>query len=428
MTGTGGNYRVSTTSKFVARVASLFCLVYLMAWIDKANIGYAKLQMRGDLHLGEAAFGFGASMFFIGYILIDIPVAVILPRLKPAHVLSIMVVGFGLVTMLLGTARTANSFYLLRFILGLFEGGIAPAIFFNLANWVPYADRARVSGLILAIAFAANVVGGVICGALLDLDGLFGLRGWQWLFLLTGLPSPVLGFFVLKLLPNSPQDAGFYTQAEKRELTLRLKLEQNAMESDERFSQVFQDPRVWLVMALPMAAGGGLYGLSYWLPTVIQQFEVSNTVNGLLSSFPWALGIAAMLWLPSRVDRSANSTAWIILTVLTGACAFALLAMNGDNVVRYILICIGSIGLLGLQPLITVLPTRFLKGRALAYVLPAGAITTNLAGFFSQNAIANLGAAFGPTAGLLYIAGVTAVYAVLAAWLDRWSTVPAAAM
>lgn len=423
------NYEAASTRKFVVRVASIFCLVYFMAWIDKANIGFAKLQMLGDLQLSEAAFGLGASMFFIGYILIDLPIAFILPKFKPALVLGTMIFGIAVVTMLLAAAHTAQSFFVLRFLLGVFEGGLSPAIFFYVASWTPYADRSRVSGLILGVALAANVVGGVICGALLDLDGLWGLRGWQWLFLLTGLPSLLLGFAVLKLVPAGPQEATFFTPAEKAELARILRAEHAAMDSrsGQTFLQVLQIPRVWLMMAILMAAGSGTYGLSYWLPTVIHQFGVSNTMNGVLSSVPWLLGIMAMFWLPTQAERSSNSSTWILLCVLAGAGAFALMALSTSNVVHYILICIGSIGMLGLQPLLLIMPTRFLKGRSLAYALPLIALATNLGAFSSQNAIAHVGEAYGATAGLLYIAGVTALYALLAAWFDRVTAAPSVA-
>jgi sugar phosphate permease len=419
-----GGYEAPTTQRFVARVASIFCLVYFMAWIDKANIGFAKLQMLDDLNLSEVSFGLGASMFFLGYILIDVPVAFLLPRFKAPHLLSTMVLGFGVVTVLLGFTTSAETFYTLRFVLGLFEGGLSSAILFYVAGWTPYGDRARVAGLILGVALIANVIGAVLCGALLDLDGLLGLRGWQWLFIWTGLPSVVLGLLVLKLVPAGPHEAQFYTAAEKAELARTLKAERRAPDSasEETFAQVLLMPRVWLMMAILAVAGSGTYGLSYWLPTVIQQFGVSNTMNGVLSGVPWLLGIATMFWLPTYAERSGRSSAWILVVVLSGALAFALMALTASKAIHYVLICIGAIGLLGLQPLLLVMPSRFLHGRALAYCLPMTALATNLGAFFSQNAIAHVGAGYGPTAGLLYIAAVTIAYALLAAWFDTMTS------
>jgi sugar phosphate permease len=410
-----------TTPKFMTNVGLLFCLTYLMAWIDKGNIGYAKLQMMGDLQLGEAAFSLGASIFFIGYILVDLVIIFLLPRVKAPHLLAILLMGIGSITMLLGLTRGPAMFTTLRFLLGIFEGGVVPALMFYVTAWTPYGDRSRVTGLILGLGLAANVVSGVICGALLDLDGLAGLRGWQWLFFMTGLPSILMSFVVLLRVPSGPEHATFYTPTEKAELARTLHAERAAMDSNANVLAwaVLRDSRVWQMMALLAFAAAGTYGLSYWLPTVIKQFGVSNTVNGFLSSLPWLLGILTMQWLPALAERHGREGLWMLGLGLAGALAFALMVFTQNNLVHYLLICIGAIGMLAMQPLYLIMPSRFLQGHALAAALPLMGLMGNVGGFFSQNAVAQIGAAYGATSGLLVISGVTVLTALLAWQCDR---------
>ena len=423
-----GKFEAPTTVKFMAHVGIVFCLAYLMGWVDKANIGFAKLQMLDDLHLTEAGFALSASMFFIGYVLVDLPIALVLPKIRPAHMLAGMVFSFGVVTALLALTRNAATLGTLRFLLGVSEGGLAPAIFLYVASWTPYMDRLRVSGLILALALAANVFGSVLCGAILDLDGLGGLRGWQLLFLFTALPSILLSAVALWRVPDGPNEAPFLTDNEKAALARTLAAEQGSERIGYETSlvQVLKKPVVWALFALGAAGGVCTYGLSYWLPTVVRQFGVSNSFNGLLSAIPWLLGIVAMIWLPMRAEQSARTGAWILACALSGAMAFALIPLNSNPIVCYVLICLGGIGSLALQPFVLVLPSRFLRGRPLAYTFALGALVTNCIAFLAQNAIARIGQAYGPSAGMLLVAGGGAMMALLMARLYQLSERPTA--
>ena len=290
----------ATVGRVTRRLMPLFCLMYLIAYIDRQNVSYAKLDMVQALGLSEAAYGLGASLFFIGYFLFEAPSNLILARVGARVWFARIMFTWGLVTLALGFTQNAAMFYVLRFLLGVTEAGFFPGVLYVLTLWYPQAHRARMVGLFMIASALANAVGAAVGGLLLDLDGTLGLAGWQWVFLVTGVPAVLLAPYVLWRLPNGPGQARWLPQAEKTWLAGVLDGEKGGAVDDHRgaWKAIF-DPRVLLLAGLYIGMPLGAYGLSYWLPTIVKSFGVSNTVNGFINVIPWIL-VGAALWLVPR--------------------------------------------------------------------------------------------------------------------------------
>jgi MFS family permease len=302
----------ATIGRVTRRLMPLFCLMYLIAYIDRQNVSYAKLDMVHALGLTEAAYGLGASLFFIGYFLFEAPANLILARVGARIWFARIMFTWGLVTLALGFTQNATMFYILRFLLGVTEAGFFPGVLYVLTLWYPQAHRGRMVGLFMIASAVANAVGAAIGGVLLDLDGTLGLAGWQWVFLVTGVPAVLLAPYVLWRLPNGPAQARWLPEAEKTWLAKVLTEERGGEVDDHRgaWKAIF-DRRVLLLAGLYIGMPLGAYGLSYWLPTIVKSFGVSNTVNGLINIIPWIL-VGVALWFVPRHAARHGASAWHI--------------------------------------------------------------------------------------------------------------------
>ncbi len=272
----------TTISRLYLRLMPLLGLIYMVAYIDRQNVSYAKLQMVSDLGLSEAAYGLGASLFFIGYFLLEVPSNLLLERVGARLWFARIMATWGLVTVLLAFTSSATMFYVLRFLLGAAEAGFFPGVLYALTLWFPQANRARAIGSFMLGSAVANAVGAAIGGMLLDMDGALGLHGWQWVFLATGIPAILLVPAVLIILPNGPAAAHWLGDDQKRWLAGVLDAERAGEHVADHRNPLWAlaDKRVLMLcmayIGFPLAA----YGLSYWLPTIVKGFGVSNTVNG----------------------------------------------------------------------------------------------------------------------------------------------------
>jgi MFS family permease len=221
--------RPDIVQKVTRRLIPFVGICYLIAYIDRQNVSFAKLQMVGDLGLSEYAYGLGASLFFIGYFLFEVPSNVIMEKVGARRWFARIMISWGLVTIALAYTQNTAMFYTLRFLLGACEAGFFPGVLYLLTIWFPFSYRARMVGSFMLFSAIANAVGAPIGGALLDLDGLLGLRGWQWVFLVTGIPAVVIGFITLVYLDDRPQTAHFLHPEEKDWLRQTLAAEDRAM-------------------------------------------------------------------------------------------------------------------------------------------------------------------------------------------------------
>lgn len=401
--------------------------MYLIATIDRMNVSFAKLEMIDDLGFSETAFGFGASLFFLGMVFFEVPANLVTARIGAVRMFTPILVLWGAVTAATAMVESQGLFYVLRFLLGVFEAGLLPGILYLLTLWVPYDERERITGLILMGFVAASILGSPICGALLDLDGVLGLRDWQWLFIVTGLPAIILGVLTPRLLAAGPEEAPFFSEEEKEQLVEALRAERAVMQSkrtqqagDAGPLSAILDTRVILVGAVLFGMGAASYGMMYWLPTVVKQFGVSNTVNGLLSSLPWMFALVALVWIPGRAARR-NERAWhIAVPAVVAAIAFVLVPLVQSNVLQFGLTCAGLAGLFGAQPIIMTLPSAFLKGPPAAAAVAFILVMANLGGFIAQNAIPFIrdwtGSAFLP---MIFVAFTTAAAGALGFIAER---------
>lgn len=379
----------TTVRRVTRRLMPLLGLIYMVAYIDRQNVSYAKLQMVGDLGLSEAAYGLGAALFFIGYCLFEVPSNLILERVGARVWFARIMASWGTVTVLLAFTRDATMFYLLRFLLGVAEAGFFPGVLYALTLWYPQAHRARAIGLFMLASAVANAVGAALGGLLLDLDGTAGLRGWQWVFLATGLPALLLVPVVLHLLPRAPAEARWLTPAQKRWLADVLDAER-AKESATVHANPLRalgDLRVLALCAAYVGFPLAAYGLSYWLPTIVRGFGVSNTVNGALNVIPWILvGIA--LWAVPRHAAKFRDQRWhIVVPALIGsACLVASVVVPGAAL-KFALLCIAAPAIFSGQPVFWTLPPRFLTGASAAAGFAAINSVGNLGGFAAQTVV-----------------------------------------
>jgi MFS family permease len=421
----------ATVGRITARLMPLFCLMYLIAYIDRQNVSYAKLEMVKALGLSEAAYGLGASLFFIGYFLFEAPSNLILARVGARVWFARIMFTWGLVTLALGFTQNAAMFYGLRFLLGVTEAGFFPGVLYVLTLWYPQAHRARMVGLFMVASAVANAVGSAVGGMLLDLNQVLGLAGWQWVFLATGAPAVLLAPYVLWKLPDGPTQARWLPETGKAWLAGVLEHERGGASDDHRGAwKAMFDPRVLLLAGLYIGMPLGAYGLSYWLPTIVKSFGVSNTVNGLVNVIPWLL-VAAALWLVPRHAARHGASAWHIAgPTLVAAAALILSVIVPGSALKFAMLCVAAPAIFSAQPVFWSLPPSFLSGpRAAAGIAAINAIG-NLGGFIAQNLVPLVRDATGSNlAPMLALAAVLVVTSLLIfhamAQLDRTRRAPA---
>lgn len=388
MSDSASDLERATVKRITWRLMPLFCVMYLIAYIDRQNVSYAKLDMVAALGLSEAAYGLGASLFFIGYFLFEAPANLILARVGARVWFTRIMFSWGLVTLALGFTQNAAMFYVLRFLLGAAEAGFFPGVLYVLTLWYPQAHRGRMVGLFMIASALANAVGAAIGGLLLGMDGFLGLAGWQWVFLVTGAPAVLLAPYVLWRLPDGPEQARWLPQVEKTWLATTLAAERGGEVDDHRgaWKAIF-DPRVLMLAGLYIGMPLGAYGLSYWMPTIVKSFGVSNTLNGFINIIPW-LFVAVALWLVPRHAARRGASAWHIAgPVLVAAVALSLSVILPGAPLKFAMLCIAAPAIFAAQPVFWSLPPSFLSGPRAAAGIAAINAVGNLGGFIAQNLV-----------------------------------------
>jgi MFS family permease len=373
------------------RLMPLLTILFLVAFIDRQNVGFAKLQMVSALGMTEVAYGLGASLFFIAYLVFEIPSTLALYKYGARLWLARIMLTWGIVTVLLGFAHSLTAFYVLRLLLGVAEAGLYPGILYYMTLWFPQRHRTRVMGLFTLGSALGNMLGALLGGPLLDLDGLFGLAGWQWVFIATGAPPILLTFVTLKFLPASPADADFLSPAEKTWLTERIATEQAATVTGGSPYAALWDWRVWGFALVYMLMSTSLYGVSYWLPTVVKGFGVSASINGLLNVIPWAFSACMLAWLPRRLKRDNVMLQAVVAIAITGIVCFVASTQLPSNSLRFVALVLGAPCIQLLYPCFWSVPPRFFTGARAAASLAAINSIGNLGGFWGQNLMPQVG-------------------------------------
>ena len=367
------------------RLMPVLILLFLVAFIDRQNVAFAKLQMIADLRLSEASYGFGSSLFFIGYVAFEIPSCLALARYGARVWLGLLIFSWGVVTVLLAFTSSAEMFYVLRFLLGVAEAGFYPGAVFYITTWFPEPHRIRMLGLFTVGSSLGNMLGGLGNGLLLDLNGAAGFAGWQWVFIGTGVPAVLLTFVVLLYLPSSPASARFLDDPARQLLAATHARRPSHASAVANPWAAIWDPTVIAFGAIYMLYATAFYGVTYWLPTIIQAFGVSATVNGLLNMIPWALGAVIALTIPRllRDDKSIFQAA--ACATLLGASCFVASILLTDNALRFITLAIGGPCLVLLNPCFWTFPPRFFSGARAAASIAAINSIGNFGGFLAQN-------------------------------------------
>jgi sugar phosphate permease len=359
--------------------------MFLVSFIDRQNVGFAKLQMVSALGTTEAAYGFASSLFFIAYLVFEIPSTLAVHKYGARFWMARIMLTWGIVTILQGFFHSVLAFQILRCLLGIAEAGLYPGILFYLTLWFPQRHRTRVLGVFTLGSACANALGSLIGGPLLDLDGLFGLAGWQWVFIATGAPPVILTFFVLKYLPSSPTEAKFLSEPEKTWLIGRLASEKTSTATEGNPYAALVDWRVLGFALVYMMMSTSLYGVSYWLPTVVKGFGVSATTNGLLNTIPWAFSAFMLAWLPGRLRREQTMLGAVVLIAVCGIAVFVASTQLTSNTLRFLALIVGAPCIQLLYPCFWSLPPRFFSGARAAASLAAINSIGNLGGFWGQN-------------------------------------------
>ncbi|CAD6533300.1 Quinolone resistance transporter [Paraburkholderia hiiakae] len=387
-------------SKIARRLMPILVVMFLISFIDRQNVGFAKLQMVHSLNMTEAAFGLASSLFFIGYLLFEVPSTLALHRFGARVWLARIMLTWGVITVLMGFTTSMKVFCGLRLALGVAEAGFYPGVIYYLTLWFPQSYRARVLGIFTLGSALANMVGSLVGGWLLSLNGLWGLAGWQWVFIATGLPAVLVGIAVFRLLPASYQEARFLNEREKQIVAAAHEREKPEHAEHAQPWKALLDPRVMLFAATYMLMSTSLYGVTYWLPTLVKSFGVSSSVNGLLSMLPWALAVLLLLWLPSKLRRAKSILRAMAIVAALGTLGFLLSLLLPSTPLRFIALVFGGACIPLLYPCFWSMPPRYFTGaRAAASVAAINSIG-NLGGFFGQNLMPLAGkltgTAFGP--------------------------------
>lgn len=373
------------------RLMPLLGVLYLVAYIDRSNISFAKLQMLGSLGLSEVAYGLGASLFFIGYLIFEVPSNVMLHKYGAPKWMARIMLTWGIVTILLAFTQNATMFYVLRFLLGASEAGLYPGVIYYLTLWFPQRHRVRMLGYFTVGSSLGNMIGAPICGWLLDKGGFLGLQGWQLVFVVTGIPSVLLTLVVLFCLPASPREAKFLSNEEKGWLARTLESEsaqgrKNAANHTTLLS-VLTEPRVIGMALYYMMLSISVYGVSYWLPTLVKGFGVSNTTNGFLNIIPWLMATIVLAWLPSKLRAGNRAIIAMLASALLGMVFFLSSVFMPTNTLRFIALCFGAPCMYLLIPCFWTLPPKFLFGARAAAGIAAINSLGNIGGFIAQNLV-----------------------------------------
>lgn len=377
--------------KIAWRLIPFLCFCYLAAYLDRINVGFAKLQMAEQLQLSEAAFGLGAGLFFVGYILFEVPSNLILKRVGARIWIARIMITWGVLSSCTMLVTTPGQFYLVRFLLGVAEAGFLPGALYYLTLWFPTYRRGRIIALFMIGLPLSGVVGAPLSGWILEaFDQTQGLRGWQWLFLLEGIPSVLLGLLALRMLPDGPIHADWLDIGEQGQVLRDLAVDEaQSPASGESFRQGFFNLKVWMLGGIDFAILLSAYAMGFWLPTFIRNAGVTDVSDiGLLTALPSIAAVLGMLGLGASSDRFRERRWHIILPFWIGAAAMAAsTAFTHDVIATVLLFSIAQAAIIGAVPVFFSLPATFLTGTAAATGFALACSLANIAGLVSNSLI-----------------------------------------
>ncbi len=420
----GEELQRSALRKATWRLVPFLFLLYVVNILDRVNVGFARLQMLGDLGLDESVYALGAGIFYIGYLLFEVPSNLILARVGARRWIGRILISWGLITCAMAAVRGPWSFYALRILLGFAEAGFFPGVILYLTYWFPARERARTVAWFMTGSPVAGIVGNPLSGAILHyLDQSGGLRGWQWLFLLEGVPAVLLGVVALRFLTDRPGHATWLSAAERAWLAERMAREESARSSRHGLTSLraLADRRVWLLILLYFMVAAGSNSFGFYLAAFLEnRFPGCNAFQlGLLGIVPNAAAIVVMTVNGAHSDRTGERRWHVTLPAFLSAAGWALFAASDASPALSLLaLALIQAGLMAMLPTFWTLPTALLSGTAAAGGIAFINSVGNLGGFAGPNVVGQLRAVTGAfTGGLLAMAGIMAVGGVLALWV-----------
>lgn len=402
---------VRTMRKAAWRLVPFLMLLYFVAFLDRINIGFAALTMNRDLGLTARMFGIGSGIFFFGYFVFEVPSTLILHRVGARFWIGRVMITWGLVSMAMAFIQGPMSFYVLRFLLGVAEAGFFPGAILYLSYWFPLNRRSAMTALFMAAAPAAGFVGSPISGALMQLDGLLHLRGWQWLFVAEAIPALVLGCVTLRFLTDRPADATWLTAHERAWLSDAMLREQAAVK-DPRGHNAWRALADWKVLVLSLAYFGtsaGLYTIGFWAPLIVKEPGLSPFQVGLLVAIPNFIAVIGMVLWSRNSDRTGERYGHAAVACIIGAVGMAITARAGSSVsIAVTGLSLAALGVSAAKPPLWSLPTTFFAGAGAAASIGLINALGTLGGFVGPYMI-GASEAGGHFAGGLYLVGCTLI-------------------
>jgi ACS family tartrate transporter-like MFS transporter len=375
------------------RLIPFMFVLYLVNYLDRVNIGFAALQMNKDLGFGPEAYGYGAGIFFWGYLLFEIPSNLLMERVGARKWIARIMISWGIVSTAMMFMRDATTFYTLRFLLGIAEAGFFPGMILYLTYWFPASERAKAVAQFMTANAIAGVIGGPISGALLLMGGLYGLRGWQWLFLLEGVPSILLGVVVLVYLTDRPEQAYWLTDEQRSWLVARMQQDraerQRAAGGTDHHASLMAaltNPIVWLFALLYFSIVVCFYGVTFFLPSILKQLSgFSDFQTGLIAAIPYVVAAVSMVLVGMSSDRTHERHLHVAAASIVGAIGLVLSSMATNPYMALVTLSITAAGIWGTLGPFWAMPTAYLSGTAAA------------GGIALINSIGNLGGFLGPS-------------------------------
>ncbi|MFM0077051.1 MFS transporter [Paraburkholderia sediminicola] len=405
------------TAKVERRLIPFLMLIFLVAFLDRANVGFAKGDLQIYVGISDSVFALGAGLFFITYALLEVPSTMMMHKMGARFWMSRIMVTWGLASAALMFTKGPLSFYALRLLLGAAEAGLFPAAIYYMGCWFPDKSRGKAIGYFFVAAPIALVVGGPVSGLLLGLNGFFSLAGWQWMFLIEGLAACVVGFWAYWYMDDTPAKARWLSDEERSALVDRLALEASSKAGEKAppsWRQILADSKVWRATAVHFFGQVASYGVVFYLPAQVSALlgKKMGLEVGLVSAIPWAVAGAACIWLPTLADRINRHRAMSVILFTVGGLSLALTAY-GSPVMRMLFMCISCAAVITVCPIYWTFLPRYLTGEAAARGIGFASSLGIIGAFIAPNLRALVSQAMGgPTYGLFAIALVALVGAI----------------
>lgn len=408
----------STMRKVYLRLLPFAVLSYILAYIDRINVSFAGLTMRGDLEMSAGTFGFAVGLFYWGYFIFEVPSNVILEKIGARIWIARIMITWGIISACFAFVSTPLQFYILRFLLGAAEAGFYPGVILYLTYWIPSHRRSQMIALFMTAIPIAGIVGGPLSGWIMQyFDGHQALAGWKWLFLFEAIPSIVLGIATIFCLTDRPEKARWLSEQEKAIVVSALDAQaQNSESTLTTMGEAFRNPRMLLMCMIYFCVIMGQYGLTFWMPTLVKSAGVTGVLQiGLFSAIPYTFAVVVMISAGRNSDRTRERRWHVIVPMLAGALGYMIVAAAGGNVTLALIgLSLAAAGVITPGPLFWALPSAFLAGTAAAAGIAAINAFAGLAGFVSPYLIGYLRDITGTSTIAMYTSAAVLVLGALA--------------